>query len=241
MRSIVVTGGTKGLGLGISRTLVTEGYRVIAIARREGESFAAAVREAPTGTLWFRPADLSDIAAIPGMVRELRQAFGPIYGLINNAGLGTSGALALMQDHGIERLVSLNVMSPIVLTKYVVRFMMAEGRGRIINIASVAGLSGYKGLAAYSATKAAMIGFTRSLAREVGSLGITVNAVAPGFVDTEMTESLRGEQRETIVRRSAMLRLAEPEDIANAVAFLLHEKSRNITGSVLTVDAGSTA
>ena len=170
----------------------------------------------------------------------MRKEFGPIYGLVNNAALGTDGVLATMHNSQIEQLVRLNTLSPIVLTKYVVRSMMAEGGGRIVNIASIVGFTGYSGLSVYGATKASMIGFTRSLAREVGRLGITVNAVAPGFIDTEMTQGLDGEQREQVARRSALRRLAEVDDVAEAVEFLLGDKAQNITGTVLTVDAGST-
>jgi 3-oxoacyl-[acyl-carrier protein] reductase len=119
--------------------------------------------------------------------------------------------------------------------------MMAQGSGRIVNITSVVASTGYSGLSAYSATKASLIGFTRSLAREVGKLGITVNAVAPGFIDTEMTHSLTDGERAKIARRSALQRLADIDDVANAVAFLISDKARNITGTVLTVDAGNTA
>jgi 3-oxoacyl-[acyl-carrier protein] reductase len=141
----------------------------------------------------------------------------------------------------IEELVRVNTLSPIVLTKYVVRAMMADGAGRIVNVASIIGFTGYSGLAAYAATKASMLGFTRSLAREVGRLGITVNAVAPGFLATDMTHGLADEQRKQIARRSALRRLAEVEDVANAVEFLLGDTARNISGTVLTVDAGATA
>jgi 3-oxoacyl-[acyl-carrier protein] reductase len=137
--------------------------------------------------------------------------------------------------------VRLNTVAPIVLTKYVVRSMMIERAGRIVNIASVVSSTGYSGLSAYAATKASLVGFTRSLAREVGPLGITVNAIAPGFVDTEMTQELDQEERDRIVRRSALRRLAAPDDVAGAVEFLLSEKARNITGTTLTVDAGNTA
>jgi 3-oxoacyl-[acyl-carrier protein] reductase len=123
----------------------------------------------------------------------------------------------------------------------VVRSMMIERAGRIVNIASVVSSTGYSGLSAYAATKASLVGFTRSLAREVGPLGITVNAIAPGFVDTEMTQELDQEERDRIVRRSALRRLAAPGDVAGAVEFLLSEKARNITGTTLTVDAGNTA
>jgi 3-oxoacyl-[acyl-carrier protein] reductase len=123
----------------------------------------------------------------------------------------------------------------------VVRSMMADGGGRIVNIASIVAGTGYSGLSVYSATKASLIGFTRSLAREVGRMGVNVNAVAPGFVDTEMTHALTEEHREQIVRRSALRRLIDIDDVANAVEFLLSDRSKNITGTVLTVDAGNTA
>jgi 3-oxoacyl-[acyl-carrier protein] reductase len=146
-----------------------------------------------------------------------------------------------MHDSQVERLVRLNTLSPILLTKYVVRAMMADGGGRIVNVASIVAFTGYSGISVYSATKASLIGFTKSLAREVGPLGINVNAIAPGFLDTEMTESLTGQQREQIARRSALHRLAEIDDVANAVEYLLSDKAKNITGTVLTVDAGNTA
>jgi 3-oxoacyl-[acyl-carrier protein] reductase len=135
----------------------------------------------------------------------------------------------------------LNTLSPMVLSKYVVRSMMADGGGRIVNIASIVAGTGYSGLSVYSATKASLIGFTRSLAREVGRMGVNVNAVAPGFVDTDMTHALTEEHREQIVRRSALRRLVDIDDVANAVEFLLSDRSKNITGTVLTVDAGNTA
>jgi 3-oxoacyl-[acyl-carrier protein] reductase len=131
--------------------------------------------------------------------------------------------------------------SPIVLTKYAVRAMMADGGGRIVSISSITAFTGYSGLSVYAATKASLVGFTKSLAREVGRMGVNVNAVAPGLVDTEMAEGLRTEQREQIVRRSALKRLVEVEDVANAVEFLMSDRSKNITGTVMTVDAGNTA
>jgi len=244
MRNVIVTGGSRGLGLAIVRLLSAAGYDVIAIARRESKELAALMPDSKgdeQGNVRFRPFDLSDVHAIPEMVRALRREFGSFYGLVNNAGVGTGGLLASMRDTQIEHLIRLNTMSPVVLTKYVVRSMMADGGGRIVNVASIVSFTGFKGLSVYSATKSSLVGFTRSLAREVGKLGITANAVAPGFVDTEMTEDLDGQQRATIVRRSALGRLVEVDDVANAVEFLLSAKARNITGTVLTVDAGSTA
>jgi 3-oxoacyl-[acyl-carrier protein] reductase len=241
VRNVIVTGGSRGLGLAISSTLAAAGYRVIAIARRETEALTAAMAATGRGAIVFRAADLADIAAIPRLVREIRKELGPIYGLVNNAGLGTSGVLGVMRDSDIDSLIRLNTLSPIVLTKYVVRAMMAEHNGRVVNISSVVSTTGYSGLSVYSATKASLVGFTRSLAREVGQLDITVNAIAPGFVDTDMTQELGEGAREQIARRSALRRLIEPADVARSVEFLLSDGARNITGTVLTVDAGNTA
>lgn len=171
----------------------------------------------------------------------MRDEFGPLYGLVNNAGLGTEGLLATMHNSQIEALVRLNVLSPIVLTKYVVRHMMADGEGRIVNISSIIASTGYNGLSVYGATKAAATGFTRSLAREVGKVGITVNAIAPGFITTELTQGLSDEQKKRIAGRSALKRLPEAEDVAAMVEYLLGDGGRNVTGSVLTIDAGNTA
>jgi 3-oxoacyl-[acyl-carrier protein] reductase len=231
----MVTGGSRGLGLAIAGRLGEAGYRVIAIARKPSEELAAA-------GVHFWACDLGDIDAIPGLVKAIAGEFGPIYGLVNNAGIGTSGVLANMRAAKIERTVRLNTISPMVLTKHVVRTMMVGGDGgRIVNMSSIVSTTGFSGLSVYAATKASLVGFTKSLAREVGPLGITVNAVAPGFIDTAMTEGLDAAQREQIARRSALKRLADPEDVANAVSFLMSDAARHITGTVLTVDAGSTA
>jgi len=244
MRNVIVTGGSRGLGLGIARKLSLEEYAVLAIARKETDPLAGAIRDAQRagrGSIHFVPFDLAQIECIGELVKTLRKNFGPIYGLVNNAGMSFDGALSLMPNSKIEQLMRLNTLSPIVLTKYVTRAMMADGGGRVVNIASITGFTGYSGLSVYSATKASLIGFTRSLAREVGRMGVNVNAVAPGFVDTEMTGGLNEEQKEQIVRRSSLRRLTEIDDVANAVEFLLGCKSKSITGTVLTVDAGSTA
>jgi len=243
-RSVLVTGGSRGLGLAICQKLAGSGYRVIAVARRKNKDLTAALARAECanrGALHFVPFDLGEIDEIPGLVRGLRKEFGPLFGLVNNAAIGVEGALAMMHNAKIEEQVRLNTLSPIVLTKYVVRGMMSAGAGRIVNIASIIGATGYSGLAAYAATKTSMLGFTRSLAREVGRLGINVNAVSPGFLATDMTSVFNDEQRQQIVRRTALRRFPEVDDVANAVEFLLSDKARNITGTVLTVDAGTTA
>lgn len=244
MRSVIVTGGSRGIGLSIGTRLAAGGYRVIAIARQETAGLraaAAAAGQAGSGSLHFRAFDLGDTRGIAALVASLHKEFKPLFGLVNNAGIGTSGVLAMMPDGQIERLLCINVQAPLLLSKYVVRHMMSDRAGRIVNISSIVAATGYHGLSVYSATKAALIGFTRSLAREVGPLGVTVNAVAPGFTDTEMTRELGDGERDKIMRRSALRRLMGPEDVAGAVEFLLSDQARNITGTTLTVDAGNTA
>ncbi len=245
MPSVLVTGGSRGLGLGIARKLAGSGFDVVAVARNRTDPLALAIDEAAAagrGSLQFHACDLADLAGLPALVKDLRAAHGSIYGLVNNAGDGTAGVLANMNDAAIERLVRLNVTMPLTLTKYVVRSMLAAGGGgRVVNISSIVAQTGYAGLSAYGATKAALGGFTRSLAREVGPLGITVNAVAPGFIETAMTHELSPDDRERIRRRSALQRLTEIDDVANLVDYLFSDKARNVTGTVLTVDAGNTA
>jgi 3-oxoacyl-[acyl-carrier protein] reductase len=240
MHNVIVTGASRGLGLGIARKLASTGYKVIAIARNQREQ-SAPQQFANDASIQFVPFDLSKIEEIPQLVKKIRKDFGPIFGLVNNAGISFEGVLALMPTSQIEQLVRLNTLSPIILTKSVVRYMLADGGGRIVNMASILASTGYSGLSVYGATKASLVGFTRSLAREVGRAGITVNAVAPGFVDTDMTQTMSADDRERIVRRSALRRLADVEDVADTVEFLLSCKSKNITGTVMTVDAGSTA
>src|SRR5579859_1851673 len=244
MRNVLVTGGSRGIGLGIVRRLTDAGFRAIAVARKESEGLTEAIAQSEArkaGSLRFVPYDLADIEGIADLVKSVRKEYGPIYGLVNNAGASVEGSLAMMSTAQMERLIRLNTLSPIVVTKNVLRSMMADGGGRIVNIASIVASTGYSGLAVYSATKASLIGFTRSLAREVGKMNVTVNAVAPGFVDTDMTQGLKEDQREQIVRRSALRRLVEAADVASAIEFLLSDGAKNITGTVITVDAGNTA
>lgn len=240
MRHVIVTGGSRGLGLAIVRRLIEEDFRVVAVARKESDELRT-LMEVSGEALSFASLDLGQIDDIPGFVLELKKKYGTPYGLVNNAGLGTEGLLATMHNSQIEMLTRVNVTAPMILTKYVVRNMMSAGEGRIVNVSSIIASTGYNGLSVYGATKAALVGFTKSLSREVGRMGITVNAVAPGFIDTEMTAALGEESRAKIAGRAALRRLAAPEDVANAVAYLFDDRACNVTGTVMTIDAGATA
>jgi 3-oxoacyl-[acyl-carrier protein] reductase len=244
MDKILVTGASRGLGLAISRKLAASGYGVIGISRRSTPEFEAAseaVRTEGVGFLQHVGFDLAEIEAIPALVTRVREEHGAIYGLVNNAAASAEGLLATMRNSQIEELVRLNTVSPLILTKYVVRGMMSDGRGRIVNISSIVASTGFRALSVYAATKSSLIGFTKSLAREVGRVGVTVNAVAPGFMRTAMTTSLDDKFTEQVIRRSPLGRLADVDDVAEAVAYLMSEKARNVTGAVFTIDAGGTA
>jgi 3-oxoacyl-[acyl-carrier protein] reductase len=236
VRNVIVTGGTRGIGLAIAVRLAAEGYRVIAVARSLGD-----LEPVRSDTLQFLQADLAELDSIPALVSSVTKTLGPLYGLVNNAGIGTSGILATMPDRQIEALLRLNIAAPIKLTKHAVRAMMVGGAGRIVMMSSIVAATGYAGLSVYAATKSALTGFTHSLAREVGPLGITVNCVAPGFVETAMTDEMSALDRQRVAKRSALRRLAEAQDVAHAVCYLLSDGARNVTGTTLTVDAGTTA
>ena len=241
MRRVLVTGASRGLGLAIAERLAADGFGVIAVARAMSDGLAKAAAKAPPDAIRFKAFDLADLNAIADFVRRLKGEHGPLYGLVNNAGIGTSGLLTNMSQAQIEALVRLNTLSPILLTKYVVRQMMVAGEGRVVNMASIIASTGFNGLSVYGATKASLVGFTRSLAREVGRVGVTVNAVAPGFVRTDLTSDLGEDGIGRVAARSALGRLAETRDVAGAVSFLMSEDARNVTGTVMTVDAGNTA
>lgn len=243
MRNVLVSGGSRGIGLGVCERLAQDGYRAIALARKSSPELEAAMERAKAGPgeIAFHAFDLMQLDAIAEMVRSLKVEHGHLYGLVNNAGLGTEGLLATMSHAQIEALIRLNTTAPIILTKYATRSMMAKGEGRVVNMASIIASTGFSALSVYAATKASLVGFTKSLARELGRAGITVNAVAPGFVATEMTGGMDEADMARIIRRSPLSRLAEVEDVANMVAFLMGDGGRNITGAVMTVDAGGTA
>ncbi len=239
MRTVLVTGATRGLGFAIARRLVADGYRVVGVGRTLSEEFRSLCDESPAAC--FEAFDLSQTEAIHTWVRDLGKRHGRYYGLVNNAAIGLDGVLATQHEADIERALRLNLQSPIVLTKYMVRAMLIAGEGRVVNISSIIATTGFNGLSVYAATKAGLAGFTRSLARELGKAGITVNCVAPGYMETDMTQGIAPDKLEAIRRRSPMGKLAAASDVAGAVAYLMGDDGRWVTGTTITVDGGSTA
>ena len=184
---------------------------------------------------------MTDHAAADAFVRGVNDRFGAIDVLVNNAGVARESVLGLVREEDIDAVVDINLKGTLHVTRAVVRRMLAQGSGRVVNVSSVIGLSGYRGLSIYAATKAGLDGLTRALARELGSRGITVNSVAPGYVRTEMTHGLDDEQLAQVVRRTPLGRLAEDRDVTAAVRFLASDEAAFITGQVLAVDGGLTA
>ena len=181
MKIVVVTGGTRGLGLAIVKKLLQENYRVIAIGRTSNSALEDII-ELYSDQLLFEAYDFNDTTGIHTLAQRLAKKHGRIYGLVNNAALGHDGILATMHEKEISELLRVNIEAPILLTKYLLRPMLLNGEGRIINVSSIMASTGFSGLAVYGASKAALGGFTRSLAREVGKAGVTVNTVAPGYM-----------------------------------------------------------
>ncbi len=241
MKNVLVTGGTRGLGLAITRRLAHAGYHVIATGRKLSPELSALLGSQGEGKVSFHALDLGQTARLHEDVKAITAAHGHLYALVNNGALGHDGVLATMHESQIEELVTVNLTGTIILTKYAVRSMLLNGlkTGRIINVASIIASTGFNGLSVYAATKAGLVGFTRSLAREVGKAGITVNTLSPGYMETDMTSGLQGEKLESIKRRSPLGRLATVEDAAGSVEYLL--SASGVTGINLTVDAGSTA
>lgn len=241
-RTVVVTGGSRGLGAGIVQAYLDSGDRVATCARSTTPQVEKWASDPDLEDRFlFREVDLSNREQTTAFVADTIDTWGSIEVLINNAGVARDGILGLATDEDIDTVIDLNIKGTLHITKLVSRRMLARGRGHIVNISSIVGLSGYRGLAVYSATKAALDGFTRSLARELGSRGVTVNSVAPGYLRTEMSHGLDEAQLGQIVRRTPAGRLGEPADIARVVQFVTAPENDYLTGQVIVVDGGLTA
>lgn len=241
-RVVVVTGGSRGLGAGIVRSFLDSGDLVATCARSVTSDVEKWQDDPATADRFlFEPADLSDVDDAQRFVQAVVDRWGRIDVLVNNAGVARDGILGMFSDDDIDTVVDLNLKGTLYMTRLVSRRMLARRSGSIVNISSIVGLSGYRGLAVYSATKAAVDGLTRALARELGSRGITVNSIAPGYLRTEMSHGLDEDQLQQIVRRTPAGRLGEPDDIARVAQFLVAPGNDYLTGQVIVVDGGLTA
>jgi 3-oxoacyl-[acyl-carrier protein] reductase len=235
-RAALVTGSTRGIGREIAAVLAACGAKV-AVAGRE-QAKAAEVAKAIGGGAQGFGADMSDGAQVTKLVEEVEAAFGALDILVNNAGLTRDNLLIRIKDEDWDAVLDANLKGAFAAIRAATRGMMKRRWGRIINISSVVGITGNKGQASYAASKAGMLGLTKAVAQELASRNILVNAIAPGFIETEMTAALSAEQRAALAERIPLARLGTPTDVANAVAFLASEQAAYITGQVLVVDGG---
>ena len=233
----LVTGASRGIGAAIADELAAQGATVIGTATSEAGAKAIGERLAGQGG-HGRVLDVADPASVEALIDGIASDIGPVSILVNNAGITRDNLLMRMKDEDWQAILDTNLTSVYRTSKAVMRAMMKARKGRIINIASVIGVTGNAGQANYAAAKAGIIGFSKSMAREIGSRGITVNVVAPGFIDTDMTRSLPEDARKGMLVQIALGRLGEPADIARAVAFLAGPSAAYITGETLHVNGG---
>jgi 3-oxoacyl-[acyl-carrier protein] reductase len=236
---VIVSGGSKGLGFGICKTLLEAGYRVATFSRKRTPELEALIEESG-GKLYWQSVDVTDETQLSEFLRQVNEKFGRVGYLVNSAGMANEGLLTMMKGNEVARMVQVNLEGAIALAQACAKQMMVASFGVIINVSSIVGLRGFKGLAAYSATKAALDGFTRSLAKELGSAGIRVNSLAPGFMDTDMTSELTDKQKARIIRQTPAGRLGTVDDASSAIKFLLSDESSFITGQTIVVDGGLT-
>ena len=235
----LVTGASRGIGQAIAAVLGSKGATVIGTATSEKGAQAISETFANNGLKGIgKVLNVTDPDSISTLMSDVKSEFGTPTILVNNAGITRDNLLMRMKDEEWDDVINTNLTSTFRMSKACLRGMMKAKRGRIITITSVIGATGNPGQANYAATKAGVIGFTKSLAREIGSRGITVNAVAPGFIDTDMTRALPDEQRESLLGQIALGKLGAVEDVANAVAFLASEDAAYITGETIHVNGG---
>ncbi|MCC7085809.1 MAG: SDR family oxidoreductase [Pirellulales bacterium] len=237
-RHIIVSGGSRGLGQALVEGLLGAGYPVSTFSR-SATDFTNSQADNPH--FHFASADIADREQVAEFLITAEEKFGLPFGLVNCAGIAVDGVLATLSEDQIERVVDINLVGALVLSRRVVRRMLlGKQGGSIINISSIIGIRGYNGLSAYAATKGGMDAMTRSLARELGDRRIRVNSIAPGYLATEMTHGLSDSQRQQVVRRTPLGRLGTPQDVVGPVKFLLSDEAEFITGQVLVVDGGIT-
>lgn len=236
----VITGGTRGIGLAIAERMAAEGYDLLLTYRGDAEAAAAAMKAlADLGQrIEVVSADVSSAEGAAATIDSAIKLFGKIDVLVNNAGITRDNLIMRMSEDDWDAVLSTNLKGAFLTSKAVVRPMLRQRSGRIINITSVVGRMGNAGQANYAAAKAGLIGLTKTLAKEVGSRGITVNAVAPGFIDTRLTDVLPEELKNALLNATPLGRFGTVEDVANAVAFLASDQASYITGQVLSVDGG---
>ena len=233
----LITGASRGIGKAIAEQLASMGATVIGTATTDAgaDNISAYLSDAGGKGLCL---NVTDIDSITNVIKSITDEFGAVSILVNNAGITKDNLLMMMKEEQWNDIIETNLTSIYRLSKAVVRSMMKARKGRIINIASVVGLTGNPGQTNYSATKAGMLGFTKSLAREIGSRNITVNCVAPGFIDTDMTKDLADEQRDALIKQIPLNRLGDARDIAAAVSFLASPQAAYITGETINVNGG---
>jgi 3-oxoacyl-[acyl-carrier protein] reductase len=235
----LVTGGSRGLGAALVARLLQQGYAVATLSRTRTEFIEQMLRQRSKYFCWSS-VDASDHYALLAFVKDVSHRFGRIDVLINNLGVAIEGVLPTMRTYDIVTAVNVNLVGALILVQGCSRIMLRQGAGCIVNVSSVNAIRGNAGVTVYSATKAALDGLTRSLARELGPRNIRVNSVAPGYFNSEMAKNLSEEHRQRILRRTPLGRIAETDDIVNAVQFLISEQSSFITGQTLVVDGGIT-
>lgn len=233
----IVTGSSRGIGFAIAETLAIAGARVAVAARSEESAKSAAAALGGAGGQGFA-CDVAESQQCRELIEQVESSLGPVTSLINNAGIMRDNILVRMKDEDFEDVIATNLRGAFNMIRAVVRGMMKRRSGRIVNITSVVGLTGNRGQANYAASKAGLIGLTKSAALELSSRQILVNAVAPGFVETEMTGHIPVEAREAWLERIPLGRLGTPEDVAGVVRFLLGPSASYMTGQVLVVDGG---